>query len=103
MYKKFFHGRTLAAIYASGSKKMIEGFGPKVNGFDHFDFGDHKSLKRQITKNTAVMIETIMGEGGIKIIPDWCLKGLRKLCNKKNVLLILTKCNVVLKNWRFCL
>ncbi len=85
-----FHGRTLAAIYASGSKKMIEGFGPKVNGFDHFDFGDHKSLKRQITKNTAaVMIETIMGEGGIKIIPDWCLKGLRKLCNKKNVLLIL--------------
>ena len=85
-----FHGRTLATIYASGSKKMTEGFGPKVNGFDHFDFGDHKSLKKLITKNTAaVMVETIMGEGGIKVIPDWCLKGLRKLCNKKNVLLIL--------------
>ena len=55
---------------------MTEGFGPKVNGFDHFDFGDHKSLKRSITKNTAaVMVETIMGEGGIKVIPDWCLKG----------------------------
>ena len=88
--KNSFHGRTIAAIYASGSKKMTEGFGPKVNGFDHFDFGDHKSLKRLISKNTAaVMVETIMGEGGIKVIPDWCLKGLRKLCDQKNVLLIL--------------
>ena len=85
-----FHGRTLAAIYASGSKKMTEGFGPKVTGFDHFSFGDHSSLKKLITKNTAaVMIETIMGEGGIKVIPDWCLKQLRKLCDKKNSLLIL--------------
>jgi acetylornithine/N-succinyldiaminopimelate aminotransferase len=88
--KNSFHGRTIAAIYASGSKKMTEGFGPKVNGFDHFDFGDHVSLKKLITNNTAaVMVETIMGEGGIKIIPDWCLKGLRKLCDKKKVLLIL--------------
>ena len=88
--KNSFHGRTLAAIYASGSKKMTEGFGPKINGFDHFNFGDHKALKRLITKNTAaVMVETIMGEGGIKVIPDWCLKELRKLCNKKNILLIL--------------
>ena len=63
--KNSFHGRTIAAIYASGSKKMTEGFGPKINGFDHFNFGDHKSLKRSITKNTAaVMVETIMGEGG---------------------------------------
>ena len=85
-----FHGRTLAAIYASGSKKMTEGFGPKVGGFDHFNFGDHKQLKKLITNKTAaVMVETIMGEGGIKIIPDWCLKGLRKICNKKKVLLIL--------------
>ena len=85
-----FHGRTLAAIYASGSKKMTEGFGPKIGGFDHFEFGDHKSLKKKITKNTAaIMVETIMGEGGIKVIPDWCLKGLRKVCNKKNILLIL--------------
>jgi acetylornithine/N-succinyldiaminopimelate aminotransferase len=88
--KNSFHGRTIAAIYASGSKKMTEGFGPKVIGFDHFNFGDHKSLKKLITKNTAaVMVETIMGEGGIKVIPDWCLKGLRKICDKKNVLLIL--------------
>ena len=88
--KNSFHGRTLATIYASGSKKMTEGFGPKVAGFDHFKFGDHKSLKKKITKNTAaIMIETIMGEGGIKVVPDWCLRELRKLCNKKKILLIL--------------
>ena len=88
--KNSFHGRILAAIFASGSKKMTEGFGPKVAGFDHFIFGDHKSLKNKITKNTAaIMVETIMGEGGIKVIPDWCLKELRKICNKKNILLIL--------------
>ena len=88
--KNSFHGRTLAAIYASGSKKMTEGFGPKIGGFDHFKFGDHNSLKKKITKNTAaIMIETIMGEGGIKVIPDWCLRELRKLCNKKKILLIL--------------
>ncbi len=88
--KNSFHGRTIAAIFASGSKKMTEGFGPKVSGFDHFIFGDHKSLKKKITKNTAaIMVETIMGEGGIKVIPDWCLKELRKICNKKNILLIL--------------
>ena len=85
-----FHGRTLATIFASNSKKATEGFGPKVEGFDHFDFADHKSLERSITSKTAaIMIETIMGEGGIKVIPDYCLKGLRKLCNKKNILLIL--------------
>ena len=50
--KNSFHGRTLAAIFASGSKKMTEGFGPKVTGFDHFNFGDHKSLKKKINKNT---------------------------------------------------
>ena len=87
--KNSFHGRTIAAIFASGSKKMTEGFGPKVQGFDHFVFGNHKSLKKKITKNTAaIMVEPIMGEGGIKVIPDWCLKELRKLCNKKKILLI---------------
>ena len=88
--KNSFHGRTIAAIFASGSKKMTEGFGPKVPGFDHFKFGDHKSLKKKINKNTAaIMIETIGGESGIKVIPDFCLKELRKLCNKKKILLIL--------------
>ena len=88
--KNSFHGRTIAAINASGSKKMTEGFGPKINSFDHFKFGDHKKLKKLISNKTAaVMIETIMGEGGIKVIPDWCLRGIRKICNQKKILLIL--------------
>ncbi len=88
--KNSFHGRTIAAIFASGSKKMTEGFGPKVGGFDHFKFGDHQSLKKAITNKTAaIMVEPIMGEGGIKVIPNWCLKELRKICNKKKILLIL--------------
>ena len=88
--KNSFHGRTIAAIHASGSKKMTQGFGPKIPGFDHFKFGDHKKLKRLINKNTAaIMIETVMGEGGIKVIPTWCIKAIRDLCNKKGILLIL--------------
>ena len=68
--KNSFHGRTIAAIFASGSKKMTEGFGPKVGGFDHFKFGDHQSLKKAISNKTAaIMVEPIMGEGGIKVIP----------------------------------
>ena len=87
-----FHGRTLAAIFASGSKKMTEGFGPKVPGFDHFVFGNHKSLNKKITNNTAaIMIEPIMGEGGIKVIPDFCLKELRKLCTRRKILLIVAE------------
>ena len=88
--KNSFHGRTIAAINASGSKKMTEGFGPKVGGFDHFEFGNHVELKKKITNKTAaIMIEPIMGEGGIKVIPTWCLKEIRKICDKKKILLIL--------------
>ena len=92
--KNSFHGRTIAAIYASGSKKMTEGFGPKVPGFDHIEFRNFKprfpNLRGKIKKNTAaIMVETVMGEGGIKSIPDKCLKYLRKICNKKKILLIL--------------
>ncbi len=92
--KNSFHGRTIAAIFASGSKKMTEGFGPKVSGFDHVQFKDFKprfpNIKNKIKKNTAaIMVETIMGEGGIKTIPDKCLKYLRKICDEKKILLIL--------------
>ena len=92
--KNSFHGRTLAAIYASGSKKMTEGFGPKVPGFDHIELRDTKprfpNIKGKIKKNTAaIMVETILGEGGIKVIPDKCLRYLRKICNEKKILLIL--------------
>ena len=92
--KNSFHGRTIAACYASGSKKMTEGFGPKVPGFDHIQFKNFEprfpNIKNKIKKNTAaIMVETILGEGGIKPIPDKCLKYLRKICNKKKILLIL--------------
>tara|TARA_S200000501_G_scaffold355931_1_gene378138 strand:+ start:785 stop:1969 length:1185 start_codon:yes stop_codon:yes gene_type:complete len=92
--KNSFHGRTIATIFASGSKKMTEGFGPKVPGFDHIEFRDFKprfpNIKNKITNNTAaIMVETIMGEGGIKTIPVKCLKYLRKICNEKKILLIL--------------
>ncbi len=92
--KNSFHGRTLAAIYASGSKKMTEGFGPKVPGFDHIQFKNTKprfpNIRNKINKKTAaIMVETILGEGGVKPIPDKCLKYLRKICNEKKILLIL--------------
>ena len=92
--KNAFHGRTIAAIFASGSKKMTEGFGPKVPGFDHIEFRKFKprfpNIRSKIKNNTAaIMVETIMGEGGIKSIPEKCLKYLRKICNEKKILLIL--------------
>jgi len=88
--KNSFHGRTLANIFASGSKKMTEGFGPNVGGFDHFKYGDIKSFKSKITKKTAaVFFETAMGESGIKVHSKKFLKQVRKICNQKNILLIL--------------
>ena len=62
---------------------------PKIAGFDHFKFGDHKSLKKNYKKNSCYNDRAYHGRGGIKVIPDWCLKELRKLCNKKKILLIL--------------
>ena len=88
--KGSFHGRTLAALFAANNPKHTEGFGPKVDGFDQVPFADHEAIKKAINKNTAaIMIETIMGEGGIKVVPDYCIKGLRELCDEHNILLIL--------------
>ena len=89
-FKGAFHGRTIAALFAANNPKHIEGFDPKVDGFDQVPFADHESLKKAITDETAgIMVETIQGEGGIKEVPDYCLKGLRELCDEKNLLLIL--------------
>ena len=85
-----FHGRTLAALFAANNPKHTEGFGPKVDGFDQVPFADHEAIKKAIIKNTAaILLETIQGEGGIKVVPDVCLKGLREICDKHNLLLIL--------------
>jgi len=89
-FKGAFHGRTLAALFAANNPKHTEGFGPKIDGFDQVPFADHEAIKKAINKNTAaIMIETIMGEGGIKVVPDSCLKGLRDLCDQNGLLLIL--------------
>ena len=87
--KGSFHGRTIAAISASGQKKLTKGFQPLVDGFVSIDFGDHLSIEKAIdSKTAAIMVEPILGEGGIKVIPNQCLEGLRNLCNKKKILLI---------------
>jgi acetylornithine/N-succinyldiaminopimelate aminotransferase len=84
-----FHGRTLATIAAGGQKKYLEGFGPKVEGFDHLPFGDHEALKAAIGPETAaILIEPIQGEGGIRTVPAQCLRGLRELCDAHGILLI---------------
>ena len=89
-FKGAFHGRTLAALFAANNPKHTEGFGPKVDGFDQVPFADHEAVKKAINKNTAaIMVETILGEGGIKVVPDFCLRGLRELCDKHGILLIL--------------
>jgi acetylornithine/N-succinyldiaminopimelate aminotransferase len=85
-----FHGRTLAAIAAGGQAKYLEGFGPKVEGFDQVPFGDHDALKAAITSETAgILIEPIQGEGGIRLVPNQCLQGLRALCDEHGILLLL--------------
>ena len=89
-FKGAFHGRTLASLFAANNPDHIKGFEPKVDGFDQVDFGDHEGLKNAINKNTAaIMVESIFGEGGIKVIPSECLIGLRKICDDNDLLLIL--------------
>ncbi|HVP83789.1 MAG TPA: aspartate aminotransferase family protein [Rhizomicrobium sp.] len=84
-----FHGRTLAAIAAGGQAKYLEGFGPKVEGFDQVPFGDLKALEAAITPETAaLMIEPIQGEGGLRPADPEYLRALRKLCDQHGLLLI---------------
>ncbi len=84
-----FHGRSSAGIAAAGSEKMTKGFGPLLPGFVHLDWADHAALDAAITaKTAAILIEPIQGEGGIRPVPDACLKGLRELCDRHNLLLI---------------
>jgi acetylornithine/N-succinyldiaminopimelate aminotransferase len=85
-----FHGRSTGAIAAAGSEKMTKGFGPLMPGFKTLPFGDHEALRAAITNKTAaVMVEPIQGEGGIRVLPDACLKGLRDLCDETGALMIL--------------
>ena len=84
-----FHGRSSAGIAAAGSEKMTKGFGPLLPGFVHLDWADHAAIDAAITaKTAAILIEPIQGEGGIRPVPDACLKSLRELCDRHKLLLI---------------
>ena len=85
-----FHGRTLAMLAATNNKKYLEGFGPKVEGFDHVPLNDLKAVKTAITPETAaIMVEPIQGEGGIRAVPTEVLRALRQICDEHKLLLIL--------------
>ncbi|WP_430421343.1 aspartate aminotransferase family protein [Phenylobacterium sp.] len=84
-----FHGRTLAAVNASGNASYLEGFGPPMPGFVHLPYGDHEALKAAIGPTTAaIIIEPVQGEGGARSLPVSCLRGLRELCDEHGILLI---------------
>ena len=84
-----FHGRSSAGIAAAGSEKMTKGFGPLLPGFVNLPWVDHDAITAAITANTAaIMVEPVQGEGGIRPVPDQCLKGLRDLCDEHGLLLI---------------
>jgi acetylornithine/N-succinyldiaminopimelate aminotransferase len=84
-----FHGRTLAGIAAGGQAKLLDGFGPKVDGFDQVPPNDIDALKKIIGPGTAaLMIEPVQGEGGIRVLSADYLKTLRKLCDEHGMLLI---------------
>jgi acetylornithine/N-succinyldiaminopimelate aminotransferase len=85
-----FHGRTLATLAAGGQKKYLEGFGPVVDGFDQVPFADLEATKGAIGPSTAaILIEPIMGEGGVRVVPPEFLRALRQLCDDNGLLLIL--------------
>ncbi len=84
-----FHGRTLAALAATGNKKYLDGFGPPMPGFDQVAFNDLDVVKKAIGPETAaIMIEPVMGEGGVRVVPHNFLRALRKLCDDNGLLLI---------------
>lgn len=85
-----FHGRSTGAIAAAGSEKMTKGFGPLMPGFVQLPFGDHDALRAAMDGTVAaVMVEPVQGEGGIRPLPDACLKGLRDLCDQTGALMVL--------------
>ncbi|MEL6205218.1 MAG: aspartate aminotransferase family protein [Pseudomonadota bacterium] len=86
-----FHGRSTGAIAAAGADKLTHGFGPLMPGFVHLPFGDHDALHAAMAdpELAAVIVEPVQGEGGIRPLPDACLKGLRDLCDETGVLMIL--------------
>jgi acetylornithine/N-succinyldiaminopimelate aminotransferase len=89
-FENSFHGRTLATLAATGQKKYQEGFAPLPEGFKIIKFNDIEGLKGAITdKTVAIMLELIQGEGGINVAEKDFVFALRKICDEKNLLLII--------------
>jgi acetylornithine aminotransferase/acetylornithine/N-succinyldiaminopimelate aminotransferase len=90
-----FHGRTLAAVAATGQAKFHKGFEPLPAGFIHAPFGDLAELEKLITPQTcAILCEPLQGEGGVRPLPVEYLQGIRTLCDRHNLLLILDEIQV---------
>jgi acetylornithine/N-succinyldiaminopimelate aminotransferase len=88
-YEGAFHGRTLATLAAGGQKKYLDGFGPVVEGFDQMPFGDLEATRRAVGPATAaILIEPIMGEGGVRVVPPEFLRALRRICDENGLLLM---------------
>jgi acetylornithine/N-succinyldiaminopimelate aminotransferase len=84
-----FHGRTLATLAAGGQQKYLDGFGPVVEGFDQVPFGDLDAVKRVIGYETAaIMIEPLMGEGGVRVVEPSFLRALREVCDRHGLMLV---------------
>ncbi|MEC9453649.1 MAG: aspartate aminotransferase family protein [Pseudomonadota bacterium] len=84
-----FHGRTLATIAAGGQAKHLDGFGPRVDGFDQIALNDLKAAKAAVGPETAaIIVEPVQGEGGIHLADPDFLAGLRALCDEAGILLI---------------
>ena len=84
-----FHGRTFATINAAGNPKYLEGFGPALPGFIHVNFGDHDALEAALSERTAaILVEPVQGEGGVRALSEPCLRGLRELCDARDIVLI---------------
>ena len=89
-FENSFHGRTLATIAAAGQQKLLDGFGPAVEGFDHVPVGDIEKVKAAITDETAaILIEPVLGEGGIQVVEVEFMRALRVLCDEHDLLLML--------------
>jgi acetylornithine/LysW-gamma-L-lysine aminotransferase len=85
-----FHGRTLGALSATHNRKYRETFEPLVPGFKHVSYGNIEALEGQISDNTAaVILEPLLGEGGVVLPPQDYLQAVRKLCDENGVIMIL--------------
>ena len=84
-----FHGRSSAGIAAAGGEKLTKGFGPMLPGFVQLPWYNHDAIEATINEDTAaILIEPIQGEGGIRCLPDECLRSLRILCDQHDILLV---------------